>query len=823
MKKLALISALILASINMLAQSTRVRGKVIDADTGEPIPFVSVYFEGTTIGVSTDMEGQFYLETRSPEAKMLSASLIGYFPEAHKVTPGSFSEHSFYLRQDVSQLAAALVKPDNRYIKSILKKIDSARAIHNPDKMEDWSANLYTKIEFDATNLEDLMDIPFFNRHIGFIREFADTSAVTGKASFPFMISESKSELLHSKEKGINKERIIASRISGFKEENTISQFTGSYLLKTNFYEPSIEVFKLQIPNPIAESSQIFYNYFLVDSLNVEGRKTYVLRFHPKKLVTSPTFDGQMQIDAQDFAIREVQATLSSESSVNWIRHINLNIKNDRLPDGHWFPKEEELFMNLSLTLNDDSKIISAVANRNMVYDTPRFQSVSDSPVLTEKNPVVVKDIFAGDEQYWSSVRPYELTKREKDIFTMVETVQDMPFYKVAYAIIRTLAVEYFEVKSLGFEFGMWDHTIAFNDVEGFRMQLGGRTTHDLSEIVRLGGYVAYGTRDNDWKWNGTFEWMLGRESTRKLDIWAKRDFEELSSGSSPFNAQNLFSSLLSKGGPSMQSMVMSAGIRYEHEFNPDFTTYLQYSNTRISGNENVPLIHPDGSVADYFDSEDLYLGFRFSHDEKVTRNYFKKTHLYTSYPILDIGIKYSFKGLSENSYPHLRAEASLHWNTPSAAIGSGKILLGGGFISDSVPYLMLKLHEGNRSYFGNRLAFSCMDYYEFISDRWVNLFYEHNFNSFFLGKIPLIKELNLREVVSFRGAWGTLSKANKENAPFKLPYTAGTLETPYIEAGVGITNIFRFFRVDALWRLTHICEEKEKNFAINFGVNLDF
>ena len=129
--------ALVLAGINAVAQTTRVRGKVFDAETGEPIPFASVYFDGTTIGVSTDLEGHFSLETRSPEAKVLSASLIGYFSESHKVTPGSFSEHSFYLKPDISQLNAALVKPDNRYIKSILKKIDAARQIHNPDNLED--------------------------------------------------------------------------------------------------------------------------------------------------------------------------------------------------------------------------------------------------------------------------------------------------------------------------------------------------------------------------------------------------------------------------------------------------------------------------------------------------------------------------------------------------------------------------------------------------------------------------------------------------------------------------------------------------------------
>lgn len=815
--------ALVLAGINAVAQSTRVRGKVLDAETGEPIPFASVYFDGTTIGVSTDLEGHFSLETRSPEAKVLSASLIGYFSESHKVTPGSFSEHSFYLKPDISQLNAALVKPDNRYIKSILKKIDAARQIHNPDNLEDWTSGLYSKIELDATNLDEIMRVPVLKKNLGFIMEFADTSVVTGKATFPFMISESRSELYHSKERGINKEKIIANRISGFQEDNTISQFTGAFLLKTNFYDSSIDIFKVRIPNPIAESSHILYNYYLVDSLEVEGRKTYVLRFHPKKLVTSPTFDGQMMIDAQDFGIRNVQATLSTESSVNWIRHIYLDISNTRLPDGHWFPKEEELFMNLSLSLNEESRIISAVANRNLVYDTPRFGRVSDSPIMDEKPSVIVPKNIARSEEMWDALRPYALTQREKDIYTMVETVQDTRTYKVLYAIARMLAVEYLEIKPLKFEFGMWDHTIAMNDVEGVRLQFGGRTTHDLTEKFRVGGYLAYGTKDKEFKWDGRVEFMLDRQLWRKLDIWAKRDFEQLSGGGNVFNAQNFFSSFLTKNGQSMQSMVRSTGISYEHEFSPDFTAFLQYRNQRIWGNESVPLIRQDGSFATSFGSDELRLGLRFSRDEKATRNYFKKTYLYTPYPIVSLNMRYAFKGFEKDAFPFLRLEGNVTWNTPTFLLGTGKILFGGGYIFGSVPYPVLKLHEGNQSYFTTRLAFSCMDYYEFISDRWLNLFYEHNFNSFFLGKIPLIKELDLREVLTVRGAWGTLSENNKENAPFVLPYNANTLETPYLEAGVGIANIFHFLRIDAIWRLTHRSEERGKNFTVNFGVNVDF
>ena len=353
-----------------------------------------------------------------------TASLIGYESRSVEITPGVFSEVNFDLKPDPRQLQAALVKPDNRYIKSILRKLDQSRSVNDPENASDWNSRLYTKIEFDVQNMEDLLRLRALNRNLGFIRQYSDTSAITGKSYIPALISENVSDVYHSQDPSFLREVMRASRISGLEEDNFLRQFTGSYFLKTNFYKTSIGVFNLVIPNPAASSSQIFYNYFLVDSLQVEGRKTYVLRFHPKKLVTSPTLDGEMQIDAQDFGIRSVRASLSGESNVNWIRNIHVDIQNRRLPDGRWFYGEERLFIDFSLTLNNDSRLLSLMANRHMVYELPRFEPVNDPDALTSKETVVMRDVVAGDPEYWENARPYPLTQREQGIYDMVDHIQ---------------------------------------------------------------------------------------------------------------------------------------------------------------------------------------------------------------------------------------------------------------------------------------------------------------------------------------------------------------------------------------------------------------
>ncbi len=832
-KKVWLSLMLMGAVVFAAAQTTRVRGTVRDFDTGEPLPFVSVYFDGTTIGISTDLDGKYSLETRSEDAKVLTASLIGYESLSLPVSKGSFKEINFRLHQDPKQLQAALVKPDNRYIKSILRKLDNSLAVNDPDNAPDWNARLYSKIEFDVQNLEELMRIRALDRNIGFVREYTDTSAITGRSYIPALISENVSDVYHSQDPSFNREVMRASRISGMEDDNALRQFTGSYLLKTNFYKSSIGVFNLVIPNPAAASSHIFYNYFLVDSLQVEGRKTYVLRFHPKKLVTSPTLDGEMQIDAEDFGIRSVHAALSGESNVNWIRHINVELQNRRLPNGRWFYGEERLFIDFALTSNDASRILSFLGNRHIVYEDPVFEPVNDPDALTSSEAVVMRNVEVGDESYWADVRPYELSEREKGIYKMVEEIQNTTVYKWTYGITRTLVDNYYEVKPWKVEFGRWAQTFAHNDMEGFRVQLGGRTLKEFSTKVRLGGYIAFGFKDLRPKGNVTVEWMLGREKTRKLTFDAKYDYVQFGGGY-VFTAQNIFSSFLARSQSKKLSMVRYIDVNYDHEFANWCNASIQWRTQRVfsyngpdPSNERIRFIRSsDGLVQDSFSMNSLRVGFRFSFDERVNRNFFVKSYLFTKYPVIDLNLTSGFKGLTKDDFSFLKATANISWKVPSTAVGFGRLEVEGGAIWGSVPYPMLKLHEGNQTFFLDRGAYACMDYYEFLSDRWLTAFYEHNFNGFFLGKIPWVKKLDLREVATVKMAWGTLSDANNDSptghAPFYLPASSKTLEIPYVEVGVGISNILRILRVDFFWRLTHR-EEARKNFAVNVGIDVEF
>ena len=115
MKPRVLLAVLLLtiAAVSAFAQTTKVRGRVVD-EQGEGIPFVAVMFEGTTVGITTDLDGYYNLENKDLSNKVLVAQLLGYESARVNVRPGVFNQIDFTLRLFNHELAGAQVKADNK-------------------------------------------------------------------------------------------------------------------------------------------------------------------------------------------------------------------------------------------------------------------------------------------------------------------------------------------------------------------------------------------------------------------------------------------------------------------------------------------------------------------------------------------------------------------------------------------------------------------------------------------------------------------------------------------------------------------------------------
>ena len=816
MRKCTVILALLLGfAVSALAQTTKVRGTVTDADTGEPIPFAGIYFKGTTIGLTADIDGKYTLETRDPSVKVLVCQLLGYDTLEVPIKHGAFTEVNFKMRLTDNRLNGSFVKADNRKIKRLLANIDKHRARNDPDLRPHFKCKVYNKMELDLTHPKEQLTNKRFLKDFGFVFDYMDTSVVSGVPYLPAMISETVVERRHTADPEADSETVLANRISGINpEHNLLSQFTGSMHLKANFYRPFINSFNVEFPSPIQSGGLLYYNYFIIDTLQVDGRKTYLVRYHPKNGISSPALDGEMRIDAEEFALRSIKAKMKHGGNVNWLRDIVIEADYQRLPDSTWFYSQDKLYADFSIALGDSSRVMSVIGMRQLNYSELDFES--EVQALTPDGIVkVLPEANHKDDEFWDQARPYELSAREKGIYTMVNQIQDVPLYKGVYNTIYTLVNEYWDVGPVGF--GPYMSIISSNNLEGFKPRIGIHTSKNLSTDFRWTGFIAYGFKDRKLKGGVTYERKFGKDPWRKLTLDASYDAVQLGKGNSNLTSGNILSSIW--GRESKLALQSNFSALYEHEFSMDFNMFAGVALKRWYANPFVPMErwNPDGSLSPVGSVavNELRLTGRFSKEETVNRGYFQKAFIHTNYPIFTIDLTGSVPGIRQGDVGYFKPQLFVDWKFRVPPMGMSDLHVNAGAIIGQVPWMNLQMFEGNATNILDKSAFSCMEYFEFAADKWASLIWYHTFNGFFLGKIPLIRKLQLREEVSAKIAYGTLSDRNNGTDPrygalMKFPEynTFGMMQPmgnePYVELGAGVSNIFRLLRVDFIWRLTH-------------------
>lgn len=816
---------LLLLSWNGTAQNTRVRGRVTDASTGAPIPFVSVLFTGTATGIPTDTEGVYSLETREV-VDSVTATLVGYRIQTKPVVRGAYNEVNFSLEPLSVDIGTVTVTPGENPAHRLLDSVSRHKERNDPGRIERYTCDTYTKMELALSGLKPRFKNKRLQREFGFVFRHMDTSAVTGKTYLPAMISETMARKYHRRSPALTREVISASRMSGFSDDQILAQFSGQMMIDANFYENTIGLFDIRFTGPLSESGRLFYRYFLVDSTAVEGRKTYKIRFHPRSLAT-PVLDGEINIDSATYALRSAHVRMPRGVNVNWIKHLVLDMENTRINDTLWFRKTDRMTAEFSVALRDSSKLASFIGRREVNYLNPDF--VSDiPPEVTGLRQSVAVEEFDYDRTRWDSLRPYALSEREKAIYSMVDSVQNVPLYHNIYTLIKTVVGGYYETRYVGF--GPYYKILSFNDLEGVRFQLGARTTSDFSRRIRLTGHVAYGTDDERVKGGGSVELAFRRGLTRKLSLGYKHDVVQLGAGANALTESNILSSVFSRGDERL-SMVDHARIGYEHEWFHGFFTSLEADARHICGNRFVPMFSPEGTPVRAVNSFSVGAGIRFSWDEKIVRRPFDNYFLGTKYPILALRFTAGIPGVMPDDYEYYRIEGGLQYRLNLPPLGFSRLRVEAGRLFGTVPYPLLKLHEGNGTYFYDPYAFSCMNFYEFASDKWVSFFYEHHFNGILLGRLPLLKKLHWREVLICKGVWGSLDSDRHKSASasqnlMRFPEGMGSVDKPYLELGTGIENIFRVVRLDFIWRLTHrhpTPGQKIQKFAVNVSFGLSF
>jgi hypothetical protein len=806
----------LLANLQGFGQLTKIMGVVSDSLTGEPMPFVNVHFKGTTIGLTTDFEGAYSIETHKPSDSLI-ASFVGYDRQAKAVKKSQFQYINFSLYPGNVTLETVEIVAGENPAEVLLRKIIANKKNNDPDQYEAYQYEAYNKIQVDANNITDNFKQRRMFKPFQFIFDNVDTSTVNGKTYLPIFLSEAISDVYTKKKSSI--EIIKATKISGLENES-VMELLGDKFKHTNIYDNYIDLFQKNFVSPIANFGLSFYRYYLVDSAYFDNKYCYKVMFKPRHKQTL-TFMGHYWVHDTTFAIKQVEMRIVDDANINFINDLVLAKEFDLIDGKYWLLTKDYIIGDLNL-IEDNEKTLGffgrkSTTFRNYVINQPKEDKFYSRPV----NVIVEDSANKHEDLFWLENRHEELTRDEKTIYFMIDTLKTIPRFNTYIDIIEMVTTGYFKWGYV--ELGPYASTLSFNAVEGARFRVGGRTSNKFSTKLMLNTYVAYGIWDARWKYGAGFQYMLNKSPRRSFGGSFKYDLEQLGASQNAFREDFFLAFLFRRNPADKLSMVEEGKLYYEHEWFTGFsnTINLIHRNLYPVGDTKFETVDQGDTITETaITSTEIRLDTRLAYKETFLTGEFERISLGAKYPIIDIRYGYGIKS-SRSDYEYHKLQISVnHWFNVFN-LGWSRYRVEVGRIWGTLPYPLLKLHEGNETYFFDESAHNMMNYYEFVSDKYITAYYTHHFDGFFFNRIPLFRKLKWREVAFVNGLVGGMDETNKDYSVF--PEGLYTLSKPYFETGAGIENIFKVARIDAVWRLSYLDNPNIQKFGIRFSLQFSF
>jgi len=809
---------MLLVSNFVFAQVTRITGKVIDSETREALPFVNIVFKNSNIGTATDFDGNFILITENPTDSLI-CSYVGYVKSVKAIKKGVSQNINFDLKPTAFALQEVVVKAGENPAHIILRKTIAKKDLNDREKLDAFQYEVYNKIEFDLNNIPEEYKNKKVFKPFSFIFDNIDSGAVGEKPYLPMFMTESLSDFYYKKEPKQRKEIIKASKVSGIENES-VSAIMGDMYQNVNIYENSILVFGKSFVSPISGNGLFYYRYYLVDSMFLDNNWCYQLQFMPKRK-QELTFSGNLWIHDTTFAVKRLEMKIAEDANINFVKTLNVIQDYDHV-NGAWMLKKDRLVIDFAFQENKMGIYgRKTTSYKDFVINQPKNEEFYSKT----QNIVVEEDASKKSNNFWEAARHDSLSTNEKKVYAMVDTIQSLPVYKTYVDIITIFVTGYKDFGKI--EVGPYFNTYSFNAIEGHRFRLGGRTSNAFSKWYEINGYGAYGTKDEKFKYGLGVKSFITKQPRQIIYFGYKDDLEIFGQSQNAFTQDNILASLFRRNPLTNLTAVKQTYAIYEYEFFEGLNTKVSVFNRRMSplGDFKYEFFGPDGTIQNKpkLVTSEARLLVRFAYDEKYINGEFTRVNLGSRYPVLQtqytLGVQDVFK--SDYEYHKFIFNVNDRFRI-NPLLGYTDYILEYGKIWGNLSYPLMELHGGNETYTYDPYAFNMMNYYEFASDEYGTVSVFHHFDGFFLNHVPLFRKLKWREVITGKALIGKVSGKNKQLLIF--PSTLHSLNRgPYYEAGIGVENILKVLRIDAMWRLSYLDHPNISKFGIRGTLQVMF
>lgn len=796
--------------LELAAQKTTVIGTVIDAKTQEPLMFVNLQFLGTDDGTSTDERGKFVLETHKKTDTLL-VSFVGYLQQKIPLKQGVVQKLNIELVPSEEQLEEVLIEAGIDPAMFVWKKTIERKHINNPEKIDYLEYDVYNKFQFDLNNIGENFKKSKLFKKFDFVMENIDT--VDGKPFLPILLSETKSTYYWREKPQKYKEIIKGNQISGI-ENQSVTQFMGEMYFSVNIYNNFVPMFDKNFISPISDRGDNFYDFYMLDTLDVDGIYCYKIRFVPKR-IGELTFTGNLWITADStYAVKQTEGEISEWANVNFLNKMMFKQNFQQVSDTLYLLQKEQVFADFYLT----EKTIGVFGRKTSVRNNFKVNEPQPDEFYNDPTSVVVDSasLKNNDKEFWDNERLDTLNPQEKGIYSMMDTLEENKMYNFYKDLGYMGYTGYFPLGPL--EVGNLYSMYAFNAVENNRFALSLRTSNDFSKRIEFHGFAAYGTADEKFKYGLGTRWkaFVKKRGMFYLDYY--KDYEQLGRSPDVKSTSTFGNSVLARNLIDRLTFVEKFVFRYEQDWFNGFMT-TAFANWRRFTPINPEAYQRETSSGQLeyipqITTAETGLSIRYSKDERYVAGEFDRQSLGSRFPILTLDYAKGFQGIFGSQFDYHRLAFNIEHKPKLGIFGKLRYNVFAGKYWGGLPYPFLYVHPGNETYYWQTRAFNLMNFFEFISDSYTGFFLEHFFDGFIMDHIPMIKHTGWRSVFTARALIGTISEIHKEK--MILPTFSKTFNgEPYVEVGFGIHNILKFVRIDCVWRVT----QKEPYAPNNFGV----
>lgn len=818
--KIACVLFLISLSIPLFSQKI-IRGKVQDAHSEEVIPFATVTFKGTHIGTITDSAGGFAFNVHEWPSDTLEVTYVGYQPSYFSITQDKdgFDANISLERAMTGEVVIVKSKIDKGLW--LWKKIVEHKPENNRYKFDNFSYELYNKLEVDLKNFNSLQRITKIKplRPINeLINKNIDTSE--GIKILPAYLTEAITHYYYQKKPLRRREEIIAANTNGVKNESMV-KFLGGMDQVFNVYNNFINVFNKEFISPISDNGDFYYKYSVTDTQYIAGQRYYHLLFHPRRKGMN-TFEGDCWVHFGSYAIQKMNLALDKRADINFMEQFSYIQEFTRLADSNWFVSREKLVIDIAPVGN---KTPGLIGRKTSTYKNIIINDSSVTARLKENKKqeeiITLADAQEKNKTYWDTTRHETLSHTEKGIISMIDTIINAPAYQKITKQVAFLATGYFDVGNV--QLGSAYNWFSGNRHEGFRMRFDVASNKYFNTKFLYHAYLAYGFTDKKVKGLGELFYLPKKHPRQYWYLGYKNDLDFGQKYYGEISSDNIFSFAVRKPNIPVKFINLEeSSLEFFNELPSGFSVKATASNKAYTPLSNLLPADSFGVQSKRLITTEFSVRLRYAFAEKFIESAFYRASLGSPYPIVEATFTKGISGFfrSNYNYSKLLFSVSDYMKTPPFGNISYQVYAGKTF--GTAPYTFLDVAPGNELYYYNKYAFNTMIRYQYVHDRFAGINYEHNIGN---GIFKLVPKLKFRQFYTVKALWGSLSDANKK-LNFKEGSNFQSLDgKTYLELGTGIDNILRVLRVDFIWRVLPMKDPSSynKNFGIFGSLRFNF